>query len=82
MKIQEFREALGLKQSDFAAQMGVCQATVSGWENEIYLPKARDLPRLAKVLRCSISDLFAEPTELEPDSELAPCYYDDTASEE
>ena len=40
--------------------MGVDTTTVNKWESEIALPRARDLPRLAQVLGCSIGALFAD----------------------
>lgn len=58
MKIQERREAQGMKQTEVAVKMGVSQGTISEWEKEIYLPKARQLPLLAHVLGCSIDELF------------------------
>lgn len=58
MRIQEMREARGMKQVDFAASVGVSQGTTSGWENELYLPQARLLPLIAHVLGCSIDELF------------------------
>jgi len=60
MRIRELREAHGLKQIEIANQMGVCQASVSGWEAESVLPNARVLPRLAQVLGCTIQELFSE----------------------
>lgn len=58
MRIRELREAAGLQQKQVAAHMNVLQTAVSNWETEVALPKARELPRLAQVLGCSISDLF------------------------
>lgn len=58
MRIRELRQDRGLDQVNFAAQMGVSQSTVSEWEREMYLPKARQLPLLARVLGCSIDELF------------------------
>lgn len=58
MNIQALRKSAGLTQIELANNLGVLQSMVSEWEREIYLPKARDLPRLAKVLGCSINDLF------------------------
>lgn len=58
MRIKELREAANLQQKQVAASMGVFQTAVSNWENEVALPKSRELPRLAKVLGCSINDLF------------------------
>lgn len=58
MRIKEMREAANLQQKQLAVHMAVNQSAVSNWETEVALPKARDLPRLARVLGCSIDDLF------------------------
>lgn len=58
MRIQELRDVAGLTQVQVALRMGVSQNTVSQWENEVALPKSRDLPLLARVLQCEIGDLF------------------------
>lgn len=58
MRIQELRKAAGMTQIDLAVNVGMIQSVISDWERELYLPKARDLPRLAKVLGCTIQDLF------------------------
>lgn len=60
MRIKELRSACGLTQCQLADKMGVCQNCISGWESEVALPRARDIPRLAAVLGCSIGDLFEE----------------------
>ena len=64
MRIRELREAANLQQKQVAAHMGVLQTAVSNWETEVALPKARELPRLAKVLGCSINDLFVPLEEV------------------
>lgn len=64
MRIRELREAANLQQKQVAAHMGVLQTAVSNWETEVALPKARELPRLAKVLGCSIDDLFVSLEEV------------------
>lgn len=58
MRIKALREAAGLQQKQVAEGMGVLQSAVSNWETEVALPKARQLPQLAEVLGCSVSDLF------------------------
>ena len=60
MKISELRQRAGLSQSQLGDRMGVAQSAVSAWETEVYLPRTRQLPLLAQVLRCSISELFVE----------------------
>ena len=59
MRIWELRESAGMTQNGLAVEMGVNQNTVSCWETEVSLPKARELPRLAKVLGCTIGELYA-----------------------
>lgn len=58
MKIKNLREAASLKQTELATQMGVLPTAVSNWENEVALPKARQLPMLARVLGVTIDELF------------------------
>ena len=63
LRIKELRIASGMRQVDLAAQVGVSQSTLAGWEAEVNLPKTRDLPRLARVLGVHIDELF-EPDYL------------------
>lgn len=58
MQIQCLRESANLTQAQLASCMGVNQNAVSQWENEVSLPKTRDLPLLAKALGCTIGELF------------------------
>lgn len=58
MRIKELRLNAGIAQCELGAQMGVGQPTVSMWENEAALPKARQIPLLAEVLGVPIGDLF------------------------
>ena len=64
MRIRELREAAGKTQRQVADSMGVLTSAVSNWESEVALPRARQLPQLARVLGCSIDELFA-PDETE-----------------
>lgn len=58
MRIKECREQMGLTRQQLGAEMGVAPFIVERWEKETFLPLARQLPRLAQVLGCSIDDLF------------------------
>ena len=58
MRIRELREAANLTQKQVADSMGVLTSAVSNWESEVALPRARQLPQLARVLGCSIDDLY------------------------
>lgn len=58
MRIRELRKQAGFTQATLAKAMGVTQSIASDWDNEVYLPKTRQLPELARLLNCSINDLF------------------------
>lgn len=61
MRIKVLRKAKGLSQQQVADNMGVVRNAVSNWETEASLPNARQLPLLAQVLECSVSELFVGP---------------------
>ena len=63
MRIRELREVAELTQGQLAAQLGLSQCTISAWEAEVYLPKSRQLPVLARVFGCEINDLFVHECE-------------------
>ena len=65
MRIRDLRKAKGLTQTVLANSMGVTQTIVSDWEHEVYLPKARELPRLAYIFGCTINDLFQPDAEVD-----------------
>lgn len=58
MRIREMRERAEMTQQTLGTRMGVMGSAVSNWESETALPLSRQLPLLARVLGCSISDLF------------------------
>ena len=61
MRIAAARMAAGLSQQELAARMGVAPTAISNWEHEVALPRARQMPMLAKAVGCSIDELFAQP---------------------
>lgn len=63
MRIRELRETANLTQKQVADSMGVLTSAVSNWESEVALPRARQLPLLARVLGCSIDDLYQAGAE-------------------
>ena len=60
MRIKELREGQNLTQKALADKIEQLQSTVANWETELALPRARQLPDLARALNCSISDLFVD----------------------
>ena len=63
MRIRELREREHMTQQQLADRMGIIRNAVSNWESEVALPRARDLPLLARVLGCEINDLFVSECE-------------------
>lgn len=54
------RELIGMTQEELAKSMSVGQSAVSQWERGAVMPRAELLPQLAKVLGCTIDELFGE----------------------
>lgn len=59
-KIKQLRKAANMSQRELAARLHVSQVAVVNWERGIANPSWERAPELAKVLGCSIDDLFAE----------------------
>lgn len=58
MKIRELRQARGLSQARVAEDVGVSKPSVCKWETGVSVPRTELLPLLARVLDCSIDELF------------------------
>jgi len=56
--IKEFREVNNLTQDDLATLMCVSQQAVAKWENGVSFPRSELLPKLARVLKCSVDELL------------------------
>lgn len=54
----ELRKKKDLTQMQLAQLLGVDRSTVAKWETGEALPTADKLPRIAKILDCSIDDLL------------------------
>lgn len=59
-KLKELRKAAGLTQQEVAMHFGLNRAAVAMWERGASVPKVHILPELAKLLGCSIDELFKE----------------------
>lgn len=57
-RIKELREALGLTQIQLGEKIGVGQSAVASWETGVAIPRSDKLPELAKILNCTIDELF------------------------
>lgn len=58
MRIEELRKEAGLTRAELAKVMNVSRQSISLWEKGKRGPCAKRLPELARVLGCSISDLY------------------------
>ena len=57
------RLAAGLSQKELAERLGTVQSAISAWESGEKMPRASQLPELAKALNCSIDELYQPPEE-------------------
>ena len=58
--IKRFRDKLNISQAALADSMRVAQQAVAKWETGEAMPRADKLPELARILGCTIDELFAE----------------------
>lgn len=57
--IKRLREQVKITQEEMASRLGLTQQAIAKWEAG-NLPRAELLPQLAKVLGCTIDELFGE----------------------
>lgn len=58
MRIKELCEAKGLTQRYLADQLNIDNSTVNKWIVGENIPRADKLPKLARLLSCTIDELF------------------------
>lgn len=56
--IKKLRLDRKITQTDLSKILGIKQSTIAMWETGESMPRASLLPELAKVLGCTIDDLF------------------------
>ena len=59
-RIRELRKKANLTQSQLSKCLGIDTSAVSLWETGKSMPTADKLPDLAKILGCTIDELFEE----------------------
>ena len=69
--IKIMRERAGITQKKLADEMGIVQSTVAMWESGENVPRADKLPDLARILGCTVDDLF-QNSEREKGAEEKP----------
>lgn len=60
MNIETLRVSKNMTQEQLAEQLGIARSTVAMWESGEAMPRSDKLPELAKILNCSIDELFGE----------------------
>lgn len=58
-RIRELRKAAGIKQIDFAAELGISPSVASEWESGRYEPRLSQLPGIAAALGVGVFDLMS-----------------------
>ncbi|MFA5528843.1 MAG: helix-turn-helix transcriptional regulator [Peptostreptococcales bacterium] len=57
-EIQKKRIKNGMSQEQLAELLGIDRSTIAKWETGVSFPRGEKLPDLARILNCSIDDLF------------------------
>jgi DNA-binding XRE family transcriptional regulator len=57
-RVAYWRTIRGMSQGAVANLLGVQRQTISNWERDITLPKCRQVDALARLLRCTVKDLY------------------------
>ena len=70
--IKAQRKRLGLSQAELAEILGVAVSAVGMWESGERRPRHETIPTLARVLRCTIDDLYGGSQESGTASENSP----------
>lgn len=60
IQIKVLREKKKITQDQMAEKLGIGRTAVSMWESGESKPRADKLPELARILGCTIDDLFQE----------------------
>ena len=58
LRIKELRGLKNLTQEDLAQELNVERSTVAMWEADQAMPRADKLPELARILECTIDELY------------------------
>lgn len=67
LRLREIRKKNGLSQQQLAQQLGVTQATLSGWENEKYEIDNTSLLKCSDIFNVSVDELLGKEIEACPD---------------
>lgn len=63
MAIKDMRERMNISQKVLADALSVDQSAVCLWETGKTMPRAKLLPKIAKILNCSVDELLSDNPE-------------------
>jgi transcriptional regulator with XRE-family HTH domain len=58
--IKNLRERAGITQEEMAAQFRIDRSAIAKWETGCAKPSVDKLPQLARILGCTIDELYGE----------------------
>jgi transcriptional regulator with XRE-family HTH domain len=62
-RLRRARMAVPLTQVEFAFLLKVGQTTISAWERGVAVPRDDLRPRIARIVRCTVAELFEYPDD-------------------
>jgi transcriptional regulator with XRE-family HTH domain len=62
-QFERLRKRAKMTQVELAEALGVTQSNISQWENGMAFPSAGKLPMIAKILGCTIDELYGKSDE-------------------
>lgn len=60
MNIKSIRESNNMTQEQLAEHLNISRTSVTMWESGEVMPRADKLPELARILGCTIDELFED----------------------
>ena len=60
MAIKDKREQMNISQQALADALGIDQSTVCLWETGKTMPRAKLLPKIARILNCTVDELLVD----------------------
>lgn len=74
MNIKNMRNNMGMTQKMLADKLQIAQSTVAMWETGENAPRTMMLPKIAKVLDCTVDELLQEEPGEEGNNESSKNY--------
>lgn len=58
--IKKLRKIKGIRQTELAKALNLCQSAIAHYEKNIRTPEAHSIPKIAKILGVSVNELYGE----------------------